>query len=63
MTRAEAHNVSSELTVAIRISGMNNENSDQWTRTLICALRSVSVRDFFVERDKLWLLCPPALVS
>jgi hypothetical protein len=55
---AEGLDVSSELTVTIR---MNSMNTGQWT--LICASCSVSVWDFFVDHDELWSLCSPAPVS
>jgi hypothetical protein len=57
---AEAYSVGTELTVAIRMGSINSESRDQWTWTFICASRSMSVWDFFVERDTLRPLCSPA---
>jgi hypothetical protein len=53
MAVAEAYNIGSELTVTIRMSRINSERSDQWTRTVICPSRSMSAWDFFAEPDTL----------
>jgi hypothetical protein len=60
---AEAYNLASKLTAAIRMSSMNYKSSDQRTWTLRYASHSVSAWDFFVQRDTLRPFCSPALAS
>jgi hypothetical protein len=59
----EGRNVRSELMMAIRMSYMNHESSDEWICSLIYALRLVSVEELLVECDKLWPLWSPGPVS